>query len=196
MAEPQKQPTWLKPLIDFGPLVVFFAAYYLKDLFFATAAIMAATAIVIVLSLTVTRKVPAMPLVTAVAVGVFGGLTLILQDETFIKMKPTIVEVIIAAILFGGLFFNKLFLKSLMGSALPMEDEGWRKLTSRFAWFSLGLAVLNEAIWRTQTTELWVNFKVWGLMILSFIFILSQMPMMQRHAIAEAEDEKKDDNAS
>ena len=95
-----------------------------------------------------------MPLVTAIAIGIFGGLTLFLKDETFIKMKPTIVEIIIAGI-FWGIIFKKLFLKNLMGSALPMTDEGWRKLTTRFAWFSIGLAILNEIVWRTQTTEIY-----------------------------------------
>ena len=185
MAENGNQPSWLKPVVDYGPLVTFFVTYYLEDLFFATAAIMVATVVVILLSLLLTRKVPTMPLVTAIAIGIFGGLTLFLQDETFIKMKPTIVEIIIAGILFGGLFFEKLFLKNLMGSALPMTDEGWRKLTSRFAWFSIGLAILNELVWRTQTTEIWVNFKVWGLLILMFLFIFSQMPLIQRHGLKD-----------
>ena len=185
MAENGNQPSWLKPVVDYGPLVTFFVTYYLEDLFFATAAIMVATIVVILLSLLLTRKVPTMPLVTAIAIGIFGGLTLFLKDETFIKMKPTIVEVIIAGILFGGLSLKKLFLKNLMGSALPMTDEGWRKLTTRFAWFSIGLAILNEIVWRTQTTEIWVNFKVWGLMILTFLFIFSQMPLIQQHSLKD-----------
>ena len=185
MAENGSQPSWLKPVVDYGPLVTFFVTYYLEDLFFATAAIMVATVVVILLSLLLTHKVPIMPLVTAIAIGIFGGLTLFLKDETFIKMKPTIVEVIIAGILFGGLSFKKLFLKNLMGSALPMTDEGWRKLTTRFAWFSIGLAILNEIVWRTQTTEIWVNFKVWGLLILTFLFIFSQMPLIQQHSLKD-----------
>ena len=185
MAENGSQPSWLKPVVDYGPLVTFFVTYYLEDLFFATAAIMVATVMVILLSLLLTRKVPTMPLVTAIAIGIFGGLTLFLKDETFIKMKPTIVEVIIAGILFGGLSLKKLFLKKLMGSALPMTDEGWRKLTTRFAWFSIGLAILNEIVWRTQTTEIWVNFKVWGLLILTFLFIFSQMPLIQQHSLKD-----------
>ena len=185
MAENGNQPSWLKPVVDYGPLVTFFVTYYLEDLFFATAAIMVATVMVILLSLLLTRKVPTMPLVTAIAIGIFGGLTLFLKDETFIKMKPTIVEVIIAGILFGGIVSQKLFLKKLMGSALPMTDEGWRKLTTRFAWFSIGLAILNEIVWRTQTTEIWVNFKVWGLLILTFLFIFSQMPLIQQHSLKD-----------
>ena len=191
MADNGNQPPWLKPVVDYGPLVTFFVTYYLEDLFFATAAIMVATVVVIFLSFLLTHKVPTMPLVTAVAIGIFGGLTLFLKDETFIKMKPTIVEIIIAGILFGGLFFKKLFLKNLMGSALPMTDEGWRKLTSRFAWFSLGLAILNELVWRTQTTDIWVNFKVWGLMILTFLFIFSQMPLIQRHSLKDQSTNEK-----
>lgn len=188
MQNMKNQPAWLKPVVDFGPLIVFFSAYYLKDLFFATAAIMVATVIVVIVSVFVTHKIPTMPLVTAVAIGIFGGLTLFLQDETFIKMKPTIVEILIAAILLIGIRFKKLFLKYLMGSAVPMNDEGWRKLSLRFSYFSLVLALLNEIVWRTQTTEIWVHFKVWGLLILTCIFIVFQLPMMRRFAI-ENEDE-------
>jgi len=191
MPNTKNQPAWLKPLVDFGPLIVFFSAYYLKDLFFATAAIIIATITVILLSLCITRKVPTMPLVTAAAISIFGGLTLFLQDETFIKMKPTIVEILIAVILLVGLRFKKIFLKSLMGSAVLMNDDGWRKLSLRFSVFSLALAFLNEIVWRTQTTEIWVNFKVWGLLILTFVFIVSQLPMMRRFAI-EKEDNKRD----
>ncbi|MEX2454285.1 MAG: septation protein A, partial [Rhodospirillaceae bacterium] len=154
---------WVKPLSDYGPIVVFFAAYYLGDLYVATAALMVTTAVALALSLIVNRRIPMMPLITAGVVGVFGGLTLLLNDDTFIKLKPTIVQVLIAAILLGGLFFGKALLKPVMGAAWSMDDTGWRKLTRNFGFFFLAMAVANEIVWRTQTTEFWVNFKVFGI---------------------------------
>lgn len=192
MSDSKNQPGWLKHVIDIGPIAVFFGAYMVEDLLFATAALMVATAAVVVLSLIVVRTVPMMPLVTAVIVGIFGGLTLILKDDTFIKMKPTIVEVLFALILFGGLAFKRPLLKPLMGAAWPMTDEGWVTLTKRFAWFFLSLAALNEIVWRTQSTDFWVTFKVFGLMALTFVFILTQIPLMQRHAVEENTTEPGD----
>lgn len=183
-------PKWLKPLTEYGPLAVFFAAYYLqKDLFVATGGLMAATAVSLVLSLVMIRKVPMMPLITAVIVGVFGGLTILLNDETFIKLKPTIVQALFAAILLGGLAFGKALLKPVMGSAWPMSETGWRRLTLHFGLFFAAMALLNEFVWRTQSEEFWVNFKVFGLMGLTFLFVLTQIPLMNRHALPdEAED--------
>ena len=129
-----------------------------------------------------------MPLMTAGIVGVFGGLTLWLQDETFIKMKPTIIQGIFGALLIAGLFAKRLFLKSLLGAAWNLSDEGWRVLTIRFALFFFVMAAINEAVWRTQSTELWVNFKVFGLMALTFVFIMAQMPMLKRYTIADNPD--------
>ena len=128
---------WVKPATDYGPLVVFLVAYYRADLFIATAALMAATAIALVASLIINRRVPIMPVITAVVVGIFGGLTLIFNDDTFIKIKPTIVQTIFAAILLGGLLFGKPLLKPVMGSAWPMTDRGWRILTRNFGFFFL-----------------------------------------------------------
>ena len=126
-----------------------------------------------------------MPLITAGIIGIFGGLTLWLQDETFIKMKPTIIQLFIATILIGGLKVNRLILKSLLKSGFHMTDEGWRVLTVRFALFFLLSAIINEVVWRTQSTELWVNFKVFGLTGLTFIFIITQLPMMKRFALED-----------
>ncbi len=183
-------PKWLKPLTEYGPLVVFFVAYYVqKDLFVATAGLMIATAVSLVLSLIMIRKVPLMPLITAVIVGVFGGLTLLLNDETFIKLKPTIVQALFAAILLGGLAFGKPLLKPVMGSAWPMDETGWRRLTLHFGLFFAAMAVLNEVVWRTQSEEFWVNFKVFGLMGLTFVFVLTQLPLMNRHALPEQAEE-------
>ncbi len=184
------EPPWLKPLSDYGPIAVFFAAYVLADLLWATAALMAATAVALGLSLAISRRVPLIPLITAAVVGVFGGLTLILQDETFIKMKPTIVQALFAAILLGGLVFGRPLLKPLMGAAWTMDDQGWHKLTFRFGLFFIAMAALNEAVWRTQSTDFWVSFKVFVILGLTFVFAISQAPVMRRHHLeAEASAE-------
>lgn len=179
----RRPPRWLRPAVDYGPIVVFFAAYLKAGLFAATAALMGATAVVLVLSLVLERRVPAVPLVTAAVVGVFGGLTLWLHDETFIKMKPTIVQVLFAAVLFGGLVFGRSFLQSLLGGTISMDDAGWRKLTVRYACFFLAMAALNEVVWRTQSTDFWVTFKVFGIAGLTVAFALSQVPTMTRHHV-------------
>jgi intracellular septation protein len=187
MASPA--PSWLRPLVDYGPLAAFFAVYWLSDLTAATAAIMIATAVALALALVLERRVPAMPLVTAAIVGVFGGLTLWLQDETFIKMKPTIVQLIFAAVLFGGLAFKRPLLKPLLGAAWPLDDDGWHKLSLRFAVFFLVMAALNEAVWRTQSTDFWVTFKVFGIMALTFVFVASQVYFMRAHMPALSGDD-------
>lgn len=178
-------PAWLKPTVDYAPLVVFFTAYMLRDLMWATGALMATTVVGLALSLAIARRVPVMPLVTAVVVGIFGGLTLWLQDETFIKMKPTIVEALFALVLLGGLAVGRPLLKPLMGSAWPMDDVGWRRLTFRFAIFFAAVAVLNEIVWRTQTTDMWVTFKVFGIMGLTLVFAVAQAPLLKRHALPD-----------
>ena len=176
---------WVKPLSDYGPIVVFFGAYLGWDLLVATAALMATTAVALALSLIVNRRVPLMPLITAGVVGVFGGLTLALNDDTFIKLKPTIVQTLIAGVLLGGLLFDKTLLKPVMGTAWPMDDAGWRKLTRNFGFFFLAMAVANEIVWRTQTTDFWVTFKVFGIMALTFAFSMTQIPILNRHRVEE-----------
>ncbi|MBM3486329.1 MAG: septation protein A [Alphaproteobacteria bacterium] len=183
----REAPTWLKPTVEYAPLAVFFIAYWLGGLMVATAALMVATAIAIALSLAVARHVPIMPIVTAAVVGVFGALTLLLNDETFIKMKPTIVQVLFAVVLIGGLAIGKPPLKYLVGAAFPMDDAGWRGLTLRFAIFFVAMAALNEFVWRTQSTDFWVNFKVFGLLALTFIFVALQLPFMTRHRLPASE---------
>jgi intracellular septation protein len=183
-------PSWLRAVVDYGPLAAFFIVYWLADLIAATVAIMAATGVVLVIALVVERRVPRMPLVTAAVVGVFGGLTLWLNDDTFIKMKPTIVQLIFAAVLFGGLLFRRPLLKPLLGTAWPLDDDGWHKLTLRFALFFLVMAGLNEAVWRTQTTDVWVTFKVFGIMALTFLFVISQVYFMRTHM--QLGDDKED----
>ena len=179
---------WLKPLVDFGPLAVFLLLYWQYNLFTATGGLMVAVTLGLALSYGLERTVPIMPLVTAGLVLVFGGLTLWLDDERFIKMKPTIVQAIFAAILLGGLVFNKPLLKRVMGTAWPMDDAGWRILTRNFGWFFLVMAVVNEIVWRTQTESFWVNFKVFGIMALTLLFSLSQVPVLNRHRLERVEE--------
>ena len=183
MSETKQTPGWLRPVVKYGPIAAFFIAYSIADLFVATASIMVATALALALSYIMERRIPMMPLITAGIIGVFGGLTLWLQDEAFIKMKPTIIQVIIGTVLYSGLLTKRLFLKSLMGAAWHITDEGWRVLTVRFALFFFLMGALNEVVWRTQSTDLWVNFKVFGLMGLTIVFILTQLPLLKRFAI-------------
>ena len=183
--EKPPEKAWVKPFSDYGPIIVFFAAYLGWDLLVATAALMAATAVALVISLAVNKRVPLMPVITAGVVGVFGGLTLALNDDTFIKLKPTIVQTLIGAVLLGGLLFNKALLKPVMGSAWPMDDAGWRKLTRNFGLFFLVMAIANEIVWRTQSTDFWVTFKVFGIIALTFAFSMTQIPILNSHRIEE-----------
>ena len=171
----------LKLALEIGPLALFFLTNARVGLFWATGVFMVA----IFLSLTITwmleRRLPVLPLVTGIFVLVFGGLTLILQDELFIKLKPTIVNTLFAVILLGGLLWGKSFLKSLMGSMFPMTDQGWRVLTLRWAMFFVVLALLNEIVWRNASTDAWVSFKVFGIMPLTILFSILQLPTMNRY---------------
>jgi intracellular septation protein len=178
-------PRWLKPVVDYTPLAAFFIAYLIKGLFFATGALMAATVVVVILSLAIDRRVPIMPLATAGIVMVFGGLTLWFNDERFIKMKPTIVQALFSVALFGGLLFRKPLLKSVLGSAWQLTDRGWFLLTFRFAVFFAAMAVLNEVVWRSVSTDLWVNFKIFGILLLTFVFTAFQVPLITRYQIPD-----------
>jgi len=176
-------PRWLQPAVDYGPLAVFFVVYLAAGLMAATAAVIGASLLALALAWTLQRRVPLIPLITAAVVAVFGGLTLWLQDETFIKMKPTIVQALFAAILLGGLVFRRPLLKPLLGAVMPpMSDRAWGQLTLRYALFFIAMALLNEVVWRTQSTDLWVSFKVFGLPVLTILFIASQLPFLNRHA--------------
>lgn len=148
--------------LDLGPLVIFFAVNALYGIFAATGAFMAAVVISLGASRLLLGKISPMPVVTAVLVMVFGGLTLFLQDETFIKVKPTVLYILFAAVLLAGLATGRMFLQMLMGEAISLTQEGWRVLTLRWAWFFLFLAILNEIIWRSMSTDFWVSFKVFG----------------------------------
>lgn len=181
----RKAPKWVKPTAEYGPLAAFFLAYLIYGLMPATAVLLGATAVALVLSLSFERRIPWMPVVTAALVGLFGGLTLWFQDETFIKMKPTVVQAMFSVVLLGGLAFGKPLLKMVIGAAWPMDDKGWRRLTFRYGVFFAAMAALNEVVWRTQSTDFWVTFKVFGLMALTLAFALAQAPLMSRHHVPE-----------
>jgi intracellular septation protein len=193
-------------VLDLGPLVLFFAANARPSLFLplvgpmvpagiasgervgifvATAVFMAAIVVALVVSYALTRRLPVMAVVSAVIVLVFGSLTLVLQDELFIKLKPTIIYALFGAVLAGGLLLGRSLLGMVLDSVLHLTEEGWRKLTLRWALFFFALAVLNEIVWRTQSTDVWVTFKVLGVVPLTFIFAALQYPLMTRHAAPE-----------
>jgi intracellular septation protein len=183
MAARKQINPFLKLALEIGPLVVFFLANGRAGIFVATALFMGAVLVSLVASYALTRHLPIMPIVTAVVVLIFGGLTLLLQDDHFIKLKPTIVNLLFAGALFGGLLLNKPLLKIVLDAVFDLTDEGWRKLTLRWALFFLFLAALNEVVWRNFSTDTWVSFKVFGVMPLTFVFALAQVPLLQRYAI-------------
>jgi intracellular septation protein len=183
MSSTSSAPRWLKPAVDYGPLAAFFVAYLALGLMAATAALIAASLVALLAAWLLERRVPPIPLATAALVAVFGGLTLWLQDETFIKMKPTIVQALFTLVLLGSLAWRRPLLKTLLGPMMPpMSDAAWRQFTLRYALFFAAMAVLNEIVWRTQSTDFWVTFKVFGLSGLTFLFILSQIPFVGRQA--------------
>jgi intracellular septation protein len=206
--KPQLNPL-LKLVLDLGPLVLFFLANSRPALFLplvapilpadvasgervgifvATAVFMAAVVIALAISYALTRHLPIMPLVTAVVVLVFGSLTLVLHDELFIKLKPTIIYLLFGGVLLGGLALGKPVLGVVFDSVFHLTEEGWRRLTLRWALFFFALAILNEIVWRTQSTDFWVNFKVFGVVPLTFLFAAAQYPLLTKY---EAPEPKK-----
>ena len=174
----------LRLALEVGPLVLFFVVNAKTGNFFqATGAFMAAIVVSLVVSRVVEKRFPVMPLVTAVFVLVFGGLTLALEDELFMKLKPTIVNTLFAVLLLGGLAVGRPLLKPVLGAGFAIDDAGWRALTLRLGFFFLFLAALNELVWRNLSTDAWVKFKVFGLMPLTFVFFLLQTPLLRRHAL-------------
>ena len=172
----------LRLLLDLGPLILFFTVNAYYGIFAATAVFMVAILAALAASRILTGKFAKMPLITAVFVLVFGGLTIYLQDETFIKIKPTIIYFLFAGLLLGGLAVNRVFLKSVMGELFQLHDGGWRLLTYRWAGFFVALAILNEVVWRNFSTSTWVSFKVFGLLPLTLIFAALQAGLLQKHA--------------
>ncbi|EJM99843.1 septation protein A [Phyllobacterium sp. YR531] len=195
----------LKLLLEMGPLMVFFFANAKGDwllerfpvlanigepIFIATALFMAATLIALGVSWVLTRTLPIMPLISGIVVLIFGALTLWLHNETFIKMKPTIVNTLFGVILLGGLYFGKALLGYVFDSAFKLNAEGWRKLTLRWGIFFLFLAVLNEVVWRSFSTDFWVAFKVWGTMPITLLFTFAQMPLIMKYSTEPLNGEK------
>jgi intracellular septation protein len=181
MAAKQQLNPFLKLVLDIGPLVLFFAINARFGIFTATAVFMAAVLIALAVAYAKTRRIEVMPLVTAIIVFIFGGLTLILHNDTFIKLKPTIIYVLFGGTLIGGLAFGKSFLGILFDSVFDLTAEGWRKLTWRWAFFFLALAVLNEIVWRNFSTDVWVSFKLFGVVPLTFLFGALQYPLLTKY---------------
>ena len=187
-ARGQAENPMLKLALEMGPLVVFFFANYKYGIRIATGALMAGVLVALVLSYTLRGRVPVMPLVTAAAVLIFGGLTFYFDDDLFIKLKPTIVNALFGTILLGGLALGKPLLPLAFDSMLHLDDAGWRKLTLRWGLFFFVLAALNEVVWRTQTSDFWVSFKVFGTMPLTLLFTFLQVPLIMRHEVKQTGD--------
>jgi intracellular septation protein len=197
----------LKLALEIGPIGVFFLAYrwapvpegladterQLEQVLFSTKVFIPTILATLLVSWILTRKLPKMAVITAVVVTVFGGLTLILRDDTFVKMKPTILYCLFAGILGFGLLRGQSYLKYLLDEMIPMREEGWMKFTSRFVVFYLGLAVLNEIVWRVWGTDVWVNFRTFVLPAANFLFIMAQVPLFQRYAHAEEPEVRSPD---
>ena len=174
-----------KILVDIGPLAIFFIFYTRGNLQSAILPFMIATIIAVIIWYIVEKKIPIMPTVGATIILVFGGLTLYFDNDIFFKMKPTIINILFACILFVGNLMNRPLLKLLLGEALKLQDQGWNILTKRWISFFIALAILNEIIWRTQSTDVWVNFKVFGILPLTFIFTLTQFPVIKKFQIED-----------
>ena len=180
--------SFIKFATDFGPLLAFFIIYYKndKDLVSAIPALIIATLIAICVIYMLEKRIPVLPLMGAILVCLFGGLTIFFDNPIFIYLKPTIINLIFAfALFFGKVVLNKNFLKKLFESSIKLEEAGWDKLIIRWVGFFIFLAILNEAVWRTQTEEFWINFKVWGILPITFIFTAFQLPLIQKYKKSE-----------
>ena len=177
--------SFLKFVTDIGPLAIFFYFYYMNDknLKIAIPPLIVATIISVLLVWIIEKKVPLIPLISGILISLFGGLTIYFDNPIFIYMKPTIINILFGLSLFFGKYFTKEpLLKLILGKSLPLKDDGWNILNFRWIWFFFALAILNELIWRTQTEEFWVNFKVWGMLPITFIFTAFQIPLIKKYS--------------
>lgn len=181
MTEKTQLNPFVKLALDIGPLILFFVVNGKAGIFAATGAFMVAVVIALVVSYVLIRRFPVMTVVSAIIVMVFGGLTIFLHDETFIKLKPTLIYLLFAGVLGGGLLLKKPLLSMVFDSVFHLTEEGWRKLTIRWAAFFVVMAILNEIVWRTQSTDFWVSFKLFGFVPLTFLFAIAQFPLMKKH---------------
>lgn len=181
---PKKRlPPMAKLALDLGPLAIFFLTLLKAGIFAATAAFMVAVVVALAIGFIKEHRVSPMPLISAAVVLVFGGLTLYLRNDIFIKIKPTIVYIIFAAILAGGLATGRTFIKTLFDHAIHLNDEGWRKLTYRWIGFFIAMACINEIVWRNFSQEIWAGFKLLGAIPLTLLFAIAQTPLMLRYQI-------------
>src|SRR5688572_17601309 len=185
MRAPETPMPLLKLVLELGPLVVFFLANNRFGIFTATGVFMAVTVVSLIASKLILKKIPIMPLVTGCFVLVFGALTIYLHDDLFIKVKPTIINLLFAVALAGGLYFGRSLMKTLLGDVIKLQDEGWRKLTMRWAAFFLFLAILHEIVWRGFSTDSWVAFKTFGIMPITFLFMMAQIGLLQKYQLPE-----------
>ena len=179
----------LKLVLELGPLLLFFAINGFYGIFAATAVFMVTILITIGITFALTRKLAVMPIVTAAFVLVFGGLTLYLHNETFIKLKVTIINLMFAGILGVGLMMGRSFLKVVMGSVFELTEQGWKSLTLRWVVFFIAIAVLNELVWRNVSTDTWVTFKTFGILPLTIVFAMAQTPLIQRYELKKVDDQ-------
>jgi intracellular septation protein len=180
--------SFLKFITDFGPLAVFFYYYYDsgKDLKVAIPPFIVATILALIIVWLFEKKIPKVPLLSGILIIFFGGLTIYFNNPVFIYIKPTIINILFGlALIFGRYFTNEPLMKKLMGKSVSLTNEGWEILNKRWIYFFFGLAILNEMVWRTQSEEFWVNFKVWGLLPITFVFAASQVGLINRYKINE-----------
>lgn len=175
----------MKQLLEFFPLIIFFIVYYKsdKDLYLSIAAVIVSTLISLIILYIKEKKISTMMLVSTIILIVFGGLSIFFKNETFFKMKPTIINVLFAVILIGSTFINKPVLKILLNSSMKLTDQGWSIMNKMWSGFFIFLALVNEIVWRTQTTDTWVNFKVFGILGITIIFTVIQIPLLKKHFI-------------
>ena len=175
----------MKQLLEFFPLIIFFIVYYKsdKDLYLCIAAVIVSTLISLIILYIKEKKISTMMLVSTIILIVFGGLSIFFKNETFFKMKPTIINVLFAVILIGSTFINKPVLKILLNSSMKLTDQGWSMMNKMWSGFFIFLALVNEIVWRTQTTDTWVNFKVFGILGITIIFTVIQIPLLKKHFI-------------